>query len=87
MKKYAILALALASTLTFGSAVAEPFNERGKDFIGSVETSSHTERQPVAAELDGFNNRGKEFSATMPAGSYRQSQPIVARFTSYNERG
>lgn len=87
MKMHAVLSLALVSTLALGPVMAEPFNERGENFIANIKISLHTKRQPVIVEFGSFTERGEDFNATAPVGSYNRYAPVVAESNSFNERG
>ena len=79
--------LALASTLTFSSAIAESFNERGENFIASVKIGFSSKHQPVVVEFGSFNERGENFIVNAPVGSYKRYPPVVVELDGFNERG
>lgn len=87
MNMRAVLSLAVISILASPATLAEPFNERGENFIGNVKISLHTKRQPVIVEFGSFNERGENFNVTAPAGTYNRYAPVVAESNSFNERG
>jgi hypothetical protein len=76
MKK-AIIALAFFGMLFNLSLQAEPFNNRGTDYIERAPVGSSASRQMAEPKIGPFKRRGNDYSSTAPTGS---SQQPLARF-------
>ncbi len=88
MKYRNLMMLAVAATLAASAVVqAQPFNERGEDFIAAAPLGSPLPRSAVVAELNGYNERGEDFIAAAPLGSSLPRSAVVAELNGYNERG
>lgn len=86
MKTITALILGLSSALALSTSAAEPFNDRGENFINTVPASSPTSREVVIAEPHGFNSRGVDYVAALPAGSDQARQPVTPSLQGFNSR-
>ncbi|NJN46823.1 MAG: hypothetical protein HC808_10465 [Candidatus Competibacteraceae bacterium] len=87
MKTQITLALVLASSVAISaSATAEPFNNRGTNYIATAPQGSYTGSEPAIAATQAFNNRGENFVVTAPAGSMAPRLPVVVRSEGFNRR-
>jgi hypothetical protein len=80
MKTLAAALFALSAGLSLNSlALAEPFNDRGRDFTATVQADSGSVRRNVTAISPAFNDRGVDYLADAPAGSPAQEPMISLR--------
>lgn len=88
MKTYAVWLFALSAGLALSvPAIAEPFNDRGPDYIARVRTGTRAPAPVVAvAGPDIFNERGEDYIVTAPLGSDAPRQQVAARFGGFNDR-
>ncbi|HCK82151.1 MAG TPA: hypothetical protein PK880_02370 [Candidatus Competibacter sp.] len=86
MKTLAIaIALGLAGGLS-GAARAEPFNDRGEDFIAGVKFDSRAQRQPVGILLSGFNDRGEVYAVRVAATPSKPLSEVRITRAGFNNR-
>ena len=86
MKTLAIaIALGLAGGLS-GAARAEPFNDRGEDFIAGVKFDSRAQRQPVGILLSGFNDRSEAYAVRVAATPNKPLNDIRITHSRFNDR-
>jgi hypothetical protein len=85
-----INAILIASSIALSTAaVAEPFNDRGPDFIASVKSNPHSVPQSGTVVYGGFNDRGEDYISSISSASVRSaSKPEEAYMASlgFNER-
>ncbi len=81
------LALALSSMLSLGAAQAEPFNQRGSDWVAQVQASAGAVPRIATPEPGFYNERGVNFVDIVPVGSDRPRAVVRLRPTAFNERG
>jgi hypothetical protein len=78
MKTIAAAVLALSAAVSLNTvAVAEPFNERGQDFVASVQSEADTSGSTGTVTASGFNDRGVDYIADAPAGKPAR-QPMIS---------
>lgn len=72
----AVLVLSAAMSLNT-VAVAEPFNERGQDYVVVVKSKDDAVRSKVSTANQGFNDRGENYITDAPVGNAGQ-EPVIS---------
>jgi hypothetical protein len=88
MKTLAALVLGISATLLLNvSTGAEPFNQRGIDFISTVPSGSKAPREATDAVLQGFNERNQFFTTTEDRTSFpAPSETADTTLGGFNDR-
>lgn len=84
--KTTALALVIAAGLATGAAVAEPFNDRGINYIETVQPDPTARFEPAPADVTAFNNRGVNYINTAPAGSNAPGEMARVAVRGFNDR-
>jgi hypothetical protein len=65
---------------------AEPFNDRGIDYIERAPAGSSALRPKVEAEIGPFKRRSSDYLSTAPTGSDRPSPRVSPAIRGFNDR-
>jgi hypothetical protein len=87
MKKIALTALVITSLSAGAALAAEPFNDRGIDYVATVQPDPSVQRESITAQANNFNDRGVDYveAAEVSTKTLRSDvNPVVKGF---NNRG
>jgi hypothetical protein len=65
---------------------AEPFNNRGTNYIEKAPIGSSAPRPMVEPDIGPFKRRGRDYLSTAPTGSSRPSARVKPEIKGFNDR-
>jgi hypothetical protein len=84
--KRAVISLFFLGLLFSLPLQAEPFNNRGTDYIERAPAGSSALRPTVKAEIGPFKRRGSDYLSTIPTGSDRPPTSVSPAIRGFNDR-
>jgi hypothetical protein len=86
MKKAALTVVIVASLSAGAAMAAEPFNDRGIDYVSTVQTDTSVQRESVTAQVNGFNNRGIDYIDATAVSSDTPRSDVSIAIKGFNDR-
>lgn len=83
MKTFAALAIALTVS---AAASAEPFNNRGTNYIDTAPVGTSSGPALAGTGSQGFNDRGVNYIVDAPAGSAAPRESVAVKSSGFNRR-
>jgi hypothetical protein len=86
MKKAALTVVIVASLSAGAAMAAEPFNDRGIDYVSTVQPDTSVQRESVTAQVNGFNNGGIDHLETVSVSSNTPRSDVNVAVRGFNDR-
>lgn len=83
MKKITFIAVIIAPLSAGAALAAEPFNDRGIDYVAMVQSDTSVQRESITPQANSFNNRGIDYveAAEVSATTLRSDvNPVIKGF-------